>query len=439
MPHSSTALEIELAFTLAKALPILPFEKRVELLHALKKALEKHKEHLAHTISEEMGKPLWDARSEIDAAIQKIPLSLAAFQERCAIKQDGRAYRRFKPHGVVAVFGPFNFPIHLPNGHIVPAFLAGNKVLFKPSEYTPRSAAEYFKLFEEAGFPHGFVQLVQGGKEVGQKILDDERLDGLFFTGSAKAGIYFSQLFAKTPGKILALEMGGNNPLAISKIGNLDAAVCNTLISAYLTSGQRCTCARRLIVIDNVPFIEKLIEKIPQLAVGPFDAQPEPFMGPLISAEAAEHVLKKQENLGGKILVPCRRLNAKTLTPGLIDVTGVSTPDEEIFGPLLQLIRVKHLEEAIDVANDTDYGLVSALFSADAEEWRTFYERSKTGLINWNAPTTGALSSNPFGGTGMSGNHRPSAYFAADYCSYVLAGIEAQEMQLKTFPGMPYG
>ena len=438
MQNPSAPLSISETYEKAASCSVPPLGRRLELLGALKVKLQEKKEHLARTISEEVGKPLWDSRNEIDSVIQKIPISIAAFNERCK-EMEGRAYRRYKPFGIAVVFGPFNFPMHLPNGHIIPALLAGNKVIFKPSEFTPRSGIEYFKLFEQSGFPEGLVQLVEGGKEVGQQIIDDARLNAFYFTGSAKAGLFFSKFFAGTPGKMIALEMGGNNPLVISNIKDLDAAVYGTLLSAYLTTGQRCTCARRLIVIENEPFIKKLIEKIPTLKIGSFNETPEPFMGPLIHEEAVQNVLHAQKKLGGKILVECKSPKKRFITPGLIDVTGVKTPDEEIFGPLLQMIRVKNLKEAIAVANDTAYGLVSAIFTDRDDEYQTFYQQSKTGLINKNTPTTGALSTNPFGGTGISGNHRPSAYFAADYCSYVLAGIESDCLDVKQVPGLPYG
>lgn len=410
----------------------------VEQLKNLQELLIEHKDRLARLISEEMGKPLWDSKAEMEAVVMKIPISIEAFQERCAEKQEATSYRRFKPHGLVLVLGPFNFPIHLPNGHIVPALLAGNKVIFKPSEFTPRCGEEYGKLLQKAGLP---VEIVLGGREVGDRLVRDPRVNAIFFTGSAKTGIHLSELFANQPGKMLALELGGNNPLVIGSIDDIDAAVHATLISAYQTSGQRCTCARRLIVCRNEPFIQKLIEKIPKLKVGMFDEIPEPFMGPLVHEEAAKKVMQSQEELlklGAKPLLPCTR-KGRFVTPGLLDVTGIKAPDEEIFGPLLQLIRVNNLDEAIEVANNTAYGLVSAIFTDDEKEAKLFYEKSKSGLINWNAPTTGALSTNPFGGTGISGNHRPSAYFAADYCSYVTAGIEMKKIQNKPFPGMNDG
>ena len=153
MPHPATLLEIDQAFATAKATPIPSLEDRIALLNAFKSVAEKKKEHLTLTISKEMGKPLWDARMEVEALISKVPITIQAFQERCQEKQTGTAFRRFKPHGVAVVFGPFNFPMHLLNGHTLPALLAGNKVILKPSELTPLCGEEYFKLFEEAGFP----------------------------------------------------------------------------------------------------------------------------------------------------------------------------------------------------------------------------------------------------------------------------------------------
>lgn len=439
----SSSDEIKEAFRIAKATPIPTFEERIELLNAFYEVASKKKDHLAKVISKETGKPLWDSLSEVASMIQKVPISIQAFDDRCKDKMTGHAFWKYKPHGTAVVFGPFNFPMHLPNGHIIPAFLAGNKIIFKPSEYTSTCGLEYIKLFEESGFPKGLIQIVLGGKEVGQTLISDDRLDALFFTGSVPTGLFLSEYFAKKTGKLLALEMGGNNPLVIATIKDLQTAVYQTLVSAYLTTGQRCTCARRLIVIDNDPFIKKLQEAIPSIKIGNYDENP--FMGPLISENAVLNVLKSQEaliKLGGKPLVFSKQLQGAFITPGLIDVTDVKQlPDVEIFGPFLQVIRVKNLDEAIQKANDTQYGLISSIFTDSDEEYQKFYAESKTGLINRNTATTGALSTNPFGGTGLSGNHRPSAYFAADYCSVVIAGIEAKELQKpKTlFPGIPYG
>lgn len=346
---------------------------------------------------------------------------------------------RHRPHGVVAVFGPFNFPGHLPNGHIVPALLAGNTVVFKPSELTPLVAQKTVACWQAAGLPPGVINLIQGGRETGSSLAAHPAIDGLFFTGSPATGKALHRQFAGQPGKILALEMGGNNPLVVYGVSDLEAAAYHTIQSAFLSAGQRCTCARRLIVPEGAEgdrYIERLCQMMGTLRIGPYTDCPEPFMGPMINNQAAERLLDTQASLvakGGKALVPMRRLKEGLpfLSPGLMEVTAViERPDVEAFGPLLQLIRCEDFSAAIEEANRTAYGLSAGLFSDYAELFDTFYRQIRAGIVNWNRPLTGASSAAPFGGVGDSGNHRPSAYYAADYCAYPVASLEADQLTL---------
>ncbi|MGL4898690.1 MAG: succinylglutamate-semialdehyde dehydrogenase, partial [Shewanella sp.] len=351
----------------------------------------------------------------------------------------GRAVLRHKPHGVVAVFGPYNFPGHLPNGHIVPALLAGNTVVFKPSELTPKVAELMVSLWEKAGLPAGVLNLVQGEVETGKALASHPQLDGLFFTGSSRTGHLLHQQYAGHPGKILALEMGGNNPLIIKGVADIKAAVHEILQSAYISSGQRCTCARRLYVEQGEQgdaLVAKLVDAVKQIKVGPWNAQPQPFMGSMISEAAAKGMLAAQANLlslGGVPLVELTHLQAGTglVSPGLIDVTAVSElPDEEYFGPLLQLVRYRDFDEAITLANQTRYGLSAGILADSREDYEYFFARIRAGIVNWNKQITGASGAAPFGGVGASGNHRASAFYAADYCAYPVASVEADAVSL---------
>lgn len=418
------------------------FAQREAIVKAFAELLESNKEHLARVIAQETGKPLWETRTEVQAMIGKVGISIAAYHERTGTKESaapgGKAVLRHKPHGVVAVFGPYNFPGHLPNGHIVPALLAGNTVVFKPSEQTPWVAEETLKLWQQAGIPAGVLNLVQGEKETGIALANDPELDGLFFTGSSPTGHLLHKQFAGNPGKILALEMGGNNPLVLGQTDNLDAAVHETIQSAYITSGQRCTCARRLIIPANAQgdaFLAKLIAAIGKIEVGAWDADPQPFMGSLVSEAAANSILKAQAELiarGGKSLVEVKKLQEGTgfLSPGLIDMTGIELPDEEHFGPLLKVLRYQDMDHAIALANATSYGLSAGILCDSRDEYEYFLLRSRAGIVNWNRQTTGAASNQPFGGIGASGNHRASAYYAADYCAYPVASIEVEALSL---------
>ncbi|AJQ97629.1 succinylglutamate-semialdehyde dehydrogenase [Gynuella sunshinyii] len=412
-------------------------EARIAIVRAFASLLEQNQEMLANIIGLETGKPLWEARTEVAAMKGKIDISIRAYEQRTGFSENdtpqGRTVLRHRPHGVVAVFGPYNFPGHLPNGHIVPALIAGNTVLFKPSELTPATAEKTVQLWQQSGLPAGVLNLLQGEKETGIALAGHSGIDGLFFTGSSNTGQLLHQQFAGRPDKILALEMGGNNPLIIGSRFNLQGAVHHTLSSAFLSAGQRCTCARRLMVpVGDAgdEFLAALVSSTAKLTVGHYDADPQPFMGALVSVQAAQGIVKAWEHLcelGGRPLYELQSLQPGTalLGPGIIDLTGVSdVPDQEYFGPLLSVYRYQQFEEALSLANATRYGLSAGLISDERSEYEWFVEEVRAGIINWNKPITGASSAAPFGGVGASGNHRPSAFYAADYCAYPVASME---------------
>ncbi|MFZ0157219.1 succinylglutamate-semialdehyde dehydrogenase [Pseudomonas sp.] len=418
-------------------------EARISVLEAFAAALKANAEALAHFIGEETGKPLWEAATEVTSMVNKVAISVQSYRERTGEKSgplaDATAVLRHKPHGVVAVFGPYNFPGHLPNGHIVPALLAGNTVVFKPSELTPKVAELTVKCWIEAGLPAGVLNLVQGARETGVALAANPGIDGLFFTGSSRTGNLLHQQFAGRPDKILALEMGGNNPLVVDEVKDLEAAVYTIIQSAFISAGQRCTCARRLLVPQGAwgdALLQRLVQVCKNIAVGAFDQQPAPFMGSVISLAAAKALLDAQAQLlgnGGVSLLSMTQpqATAALLTPGIIDVTAVANrPDEEFFGPLLQVIRYSDFDAAIAEANNTQYGLAAGLLSDSHARYQYFWLQSRAGIVNWNKQLTGAASSAPFGGVGASGNHRASAYYAADYCAYPVASLETASLTL---------
>ena len=426
-------------------------EERMEIIQRYSDLVAENKSALAALITAEAGKALWDATGEATAMANKIGISLKAYEDRTgtreAVNGAVRSKLSHRPHGVMAVFGPYNFPGHLPNGHIVPALIAGNTIIFKPSELVPAVAEMMVKLWEQAGLPKGVLNLVQGARDTGAALVECEEIDGLLFTGSANTGFAIARQLLDRPHVIQALEMGGNNPLIVHEAKDHDAAAMMTVLSAYVSSGQRCTCARRLIVptgAEGDAFINTLTRLIDRITVGAGDSDPAPFMGPVISGHAATNVLAAQDALeaaGGNVLRRCERLahgNA-FLSPGLVDVTAVvDREDEEVFGPMLQIIRVADFDAAIAEANNTKYGLASGLISDNRALYDYFYPRSRAGIVNWNQQLTGAASTAPFGGIGWSGNHRPSAYYAADYCSYAVATMEQAE-GLVAAPATPQG
>lgn len=416
---------------------------REALMQKFAKLLDEQRDHLSQTISKETGKPLWETATEVAAMIGKVAISIKAYHERTGTHTNetpaGTAVLRHKPHGVVAVFGPYNFPGHIPNGHIIPALLAGNTVVFKPSELTPLVAETTLKIWQQAGLPDGVINLVQGERNTGIALANHPQIDGLFFTGSSNTGHLLHKQFAGHPGKILALEMGGNNPLIVDQVENITAAVHETIQSAYISAGQRCTCARRLFVPNNEwgnEFIQQLTSAVEKIVVDSPDANPQPFIGPVISSQAADQLLSAQQQLialGGKPLVLMKKLKENTglISPGLIDLsTPNDVPDDEHFGPLLKVYRYDTFEEAIDRANNTQYGLSAGLLSDSHDRYHYFLHHIRAGIVNWNKQTTGASSAAPFGGVGASGNHRPSAYYAADYCAYPVASMEVSNLTL---------
>jgi succinylglutamic semialdehyde dehydrogenase len=436
-----------------EAWALRPLAERIAIATRFRDLLKEHAEELAATIAEEVGKPLWEARTEVATMANKIDISVQSYGARTgesnAKVADGNAVLRHRPHGVFAVYGPYNFPGHLPNGHIVPALIAGNTVVFKPSEYAPRTAVKTVQLWEQAGLPKGVLNLVNGGRDTGIALGQQPLIDGVLFTGSSQTGAALHKQFGGQPGKMLALEMGGNNPLVVWDVENVDAAVHHAVMSAFISAGQRCTCARRLVVQDNEQgqaFIDRLVEVAAKLQVGASNAEPQPFMGPVVSSAVAARLVQAQEEMeakGGKVLLRMRQLdpNAGFVTAGIVDVTDAQgIPDEEWFGPLLQVVRVKDFDQAVKVANATEFGLAAALLSPSEELWKRFAIKARAGIVNWNRPTTGAASSAPFGGVGKSGNHRPSAYYAADYCAYPVASIETSELEMpaKLSPGLSF-
>ncbi|MGE5562161.1 MAG: succinylglutamate-semialdehyde dehydrogenase [Bacillota bacterium] len=422
---------------------------RIEALRRFANVVRKHEEEFAQLIARETGKPFWEARTEVGAVVNKVQISVDAYAERTPQRKmeaalGNRVAVRHKPHGVLAVLGPYNFPAHLPNGHIVPALIAGNAVVFKPSEKTPATGEFLVRCFHEAKIPEDVVRLLIGGPDQGRALAAQPGIDGLLFTGSARAGMALHRQFADMPQKILALELGGNNPLVVWQAKDVGAAATIAVQSTYLTAGQRCTAARRLIVEDGEegPLLDAICGLIDRIIVDEPFADPQPFMGPVIDNAAADHVQEQWLNLmmkGGK---PLRRLDRPFeerpyLTPALIDVTDVSDrPDEEIFGPVLQVVRVKDFDAAIDEANNTRFGLAASLVGGTPELYDNFWANVRAGVINWNKPTNGAPSNAPFGGVGISGNHRPSAFYAADYCAYPVTSSEADRARAAIGEGL---
>ena len=438
-PIGNADAEVEAARGGWAAWAALPLTVRIETMRRFGNVVRQRHEAFADLIARETGKPLWEARTEVDTVIAKVDISVTAYAERTAQRRlespmGSRMALRHKPHGVLAVLGPYNFPAHLPNGHIVPALLAGNAVVFKPSEKTPATGAFLVDCYRAAGVPEACVRVLIGGPAEGKALAEHPDIDGLLFTGSARTGLALNRAFAAKPEKILALEMGGNNPIVVWDTPDLHSAAVLVVQSAFTTAGQRCTAARRLIVEDRLyePLLDTINTMIGRLIVGAPHDDPQPFMGPVIDNQVADQLTESFLALlmrGGRPIRHLERLqdDRPFLVPAIIDMTAASErPDIELFGPILQVYRAREFDEAIGIANDTRYGLSAALISQTPSLYDRFWAGIRAGIVNWNRPTNGASSSAPFGGIGWSGNHRPSAYYAADYCAYPVVSNEAE-------------
>jgi succinylglutamic semialdehyde dehydrogenase len=415
---------------------------RIEIIRSIAGRVRADGEKLAEIISRETGKPLWVSRTEVENVIAQVDSGIKAYAERTSQrciegKPGNRTALRHKPHGVLAIVSPFNQPAQIPNGHIIPALIAGNAVIFKPSEKTPAVGAFLTEIYRKAGIPAGVLCLLQGGPETGQELSKHAGIDGMLFTGSSNTGFQLSRQFATRPNKILALEMGANNPIIVWDTNDIHSAAVIVVQSAFAGAGQLCTAARRLIVKDTLA--DAVIGEVKRIAdrliIGDPYSEPFPFMGPVIDNETADGLTESFVTLmshGGRPVKHMARPIAGRpfLTPGIIDVTDMKErPDIELFGPLLQCIRVTDFAEAIYEANNTRFGLSAALIGGTPEQYNEFWSNSRAGITNWNSTTHGSSSSAPFGGIGLSGNHRSSGYYAADHCAYPVVSSENEELR----------
>lgn len=439
----SDEAEVNLVVSRAKTEQIywkdISLSERKNIVLKFAEIVKTHSDEAAKLISEENGKPLWEAKGEVNSLINKVQVVLDAYEERAKGKTkelaNGRvSVTRYLPHGVMAVLGPFNFPMSMPNSHIMPALYAGNTIVFKPSERTPKAALYYRDMWIEAGLPKDALQIVQGDYTVGEMLVNHKDINGVLFIGSRKAGKAIEKSLVSLD-KIGALEMGGNSPLVVWDYGDVRAAINITIQSAYISSGQRCSAARRLIVNKSIydEFINELSCAIKKIVVGnPLDSTTVPFMGPMIDKKAVGRFMSDYReliDLGAKVLVSTENLHEigdNFVRPALVDVSKIEVSDKEIFGPLLQVIAVDTLEEAVTITNKTQYGLAAGIITESKEKYDYFLNNTRAGIINWNQPLTGSTTIAPFGGIKGSGNYRPAGYLSVDYCVYACASIESQ-------------
>ncbi|MFM9994803.1 MAG: aldehyde dehydrogenase family protein [Phycisphaerales bacterium] len=444
-------------------------EKRFAVLRRLRAIYEREATRIADLIRDETGKVMWDAKAEAGALAAKIDITLDAtefgplrrvtgFDLPLGGSRTGRCW--FRPHGVMAVLAPYNFPAHLANGHIIPALAMGNTVILKPSDKTPGVGQLLADLIQEAldaeGAPPGVINLVQGAADIASALARHPGVDGILFTGSWPVGRKILEANLDTPGRIIALEMGGNNAAVVMPDADLKQAAIECVRSAFVTTGQRCTCTRRLVVHKEIAarFIPAVCKVASNLIVGDPRADYPVFMGPMIGEQARAGVLEFQARVArfasARVLLESSALDGGTggwyLTPGVIEVeqfelaseTGGVGADVEVFGPLLRVAVVESLDAAIEQANATRFGLAASIFTKDAGAIDRVLNEARAGCVNVNTGTAGASSKLPFGGLGRSGNHRPAGSFSLDYCAYPVAGMIETGDAATVHPGMRF-
>lgn len=419
---------------------LVGYEKRIAVLKAFRSELEKRKELIAKLISFEIGKPYKEALGEASALLTKIDVTIEHGLEliktsKVDIPGGAVGEIHFRPIGPLVVIGPFNFPVHLSNGHIIPALLVGNTVILKPSEKAPYCAQVYAEAAHAAGFPSGVFTLLQGDAEVATRLIRHTAVKGVLATCSYEVGTKILRTLSDQTQKIVALEMGGKNAAIInSDVKDLNKVAANLIESSFLTTGQRCTALSRAYVIGNR--IDELCELVHQrtkeLVIShPFDTDPEPYMGPLVSGAARDNFLKYHHiavSEGAEVVMRPKPLETKALLTGkklhrgyyvnpsihrLSKWSASSTyQTHEIFGPDLFFAPASSLDDAIEAANSTPYGLSFSYFGERKEDYDYVADRIHAGLIYFNKPTVGASGRLPFGGWGHSGNFRPAGLFS---------------------------
>jgi len=413
---------------------------RSEFLRRFANEMRKDSDILARMVAGETGKPFWEAQAEVEAVIARVEISVRAYSERCAQRKldnglQGAVAVRHKPHGVMAVITPFSQPLLAPAAQLIPALVAGNVVILKPSEKASGCAEMMVQCCHRAGLPAPVLQLLVGGPATGHALAVHEGVHGVLFTGSAQVGIALNRKLAGRPDKLVTLDLGGNNPLVIWNTPKVEEAAILAVQSAFANAGQRCTAARRLIVKASMydAVIEQLRKVTDRLTCGaPFD-DPAPYMGPVIDNAAADGLTESFIYLltnGGRAIRHMQRRDPSLpfVSPAIIDVTGVAErPDVELFGPLLQVIRVDDFDEAISEANATRYGLAAGLIGGTPQDYNRFWANTRAGLVSWNRAMTTDLPAAPLGGVGLSGNHRPGSYYAADRCAYPVSSLELEQ------------
>ncbi len=432
----------------------LPRSDREELLRRYQARLREHQDAIAQAIAREVGKPLWDAKGEAGALVAKVDLCIgegASFTDDKRL-EDLPGEIRHRPHGVLAVIGPFNFPVHLPNGQIVPALLLGNTVVFKPSERTPTTATWIARCFEEAGFPRGVFNLVQGDGRTASHLTTHPEVDGVLFTGSVAIGKKIVAANIDRPDRLIALELGGKNASIVLDDCELERTAREIAFAGFASSGQRCTATSRVFVTPGVAdALTARLGEIAKLAKVGYPLDAGVFMGPVIAKDARDRLLAAQRDAVAAGFTPIAPGGAIEIAghPGYYVAPAVhrapsadsivaSYTETELFAPDLCIHVVRDLDHALERANATPYGLAGAVFTGSRASFEEVADRLRVGVLHWNRSSAGASGRLPFGGVKASGNHRPAGILAGAACSYPLAVLlpTTKPGALPSWPGL---
>ena len=437
-----------------------PAPVRGDMLRRVGDLMVGRKEEIADLMTREMGKPLTETRGDvqegIDTAYYGSSEGRRLFGKTVPSELRNKwamSYRR--PIGICGIVTPFNFPMAIPTWKMFPAFLCGNACIFKPAEDVPHTATTLVELLLKAGLPPECIQLVHGlGEQVGRAIVEHPQIPVISFTGSTETG----RIVGETCGRMhkrLSLEMGGKNAMIVLDDADLDLAMEGVIWGAFGTTGQRCTATSRLILQDGVhdEFLSRLVERVRGLRLGD-GRKAGTDVGPLVSEPALEKVQRYMDigqEEGADLLCGGRRAVGDGLEHGFFFEpsifarvrSGMRVEQEEIFGPVLSVIRVRTLDEAIAVNNDVRYGLSSSLYTRDVNAAFRGLNELDNGITYINAPTIGAEAHLPFGGVKQTGNgHREGGWEVYDFYSETKVGYvdfsgALQRAQIDTYLGAP--
>lgn len=431
--------------------------ERIKLLRNYQAEILKRVDEIAIALALETGKPLHECKTEATGLAAKVDVTIKDSLPRVEdnsipeIMPGITGHFYYKPLGPILIIGPFNFPCHLANGQIVSALLAGNSIIFKPSEKTAYAPQLMIECLQAAGFPSGVINLFQGDGALTAQLVKSSIIKGIHFTGSKDVGSKIAQSIATDFGKLLALELGGKNATIIHEDANLDHALAECLNACFLTSGQRCTSTSLIFIHQSklLKFQQEFVEVTKKISVG-HPLHSTPFMGPLIDDLAEKHYAFYQAKAieeGAHILLPAIKLNLQH--PGYYWSPSIYLYDQqnknktfikqEIFAPNVTLIPYQNLEEAINTINSTEYGLAFAVFTQSRDVANQCLENIDAGLLNINRSTVGASARLPFGGCKNSGNFRPAGVTMIDACIQLTSSLETMthcNSNWRSIPGL---